>query len=123
MEQGRGERRRGRRISLQAPLLIRRLAQQGAELFQELLTQNVSMAGIYFETDNADAFAMNESVMTSVSIPEIQRREFPFTRLAGRGRVVRVEALAHAQSPERKRIGIAIEFGEDLTALTAIPHR
>ena len=123
MEQGRGERRRGRRISLQAPLLIRRLAQQGAELFQELLTQNVSMAGVYFETDDADAFAMNESVMTSVSIPEIQRREFPFTRLAGRGRVVRINPLPPPQSSERQRFGIALEFGEDLTALTAIPHR
>ena len=77
------------------------------------------MAGVYFETDDGE-FEVNEVVMTSVSIPETQRRGFPFTRLAGQGRVVRVSELA---GDGRKKYGIALEFGNDLTALTSIPSR
>ena len=117
------ERRRGRRISLQAPLLIRRIGTNEPEPFREETISNISLAGIYFETEQPDFYAANEIVMTSVSIPEAHRRAFPFTRLAGRSRIVWVKALPQ-QGPEgRKRVGVAIEFGNDVTALTTIPPR
>ena len=122
MQQGSVERRRGRRIDLQAPLLIRRIGTREPGLFKEQQTQNLGLAGVYFETD--DGFEVNEVVMTSVSIPESQRRGFPFTRLAGQGRVVRVKELAKVSSDgQKKKYGIALEFGNDLTALTSIPSR
>ena len=123
MQSGSAERRRGRRITLQAPLFIRRIGTREPEPFKEETVSNISLAGVYFETEQPDSYAANEVVMTSVSIPESQRREFPFTRLAGRSRVVWIKELPQ-QGPEgRKRFGIAIEFGHNVTALTTIPPR
>ena len=122
MQQGSVERRRGRRIDLQAPLLIRRVGTNKPEPFKEQQTENLGLAGAYFETDE-DGFQVNEAVMTSVSIPESQRRGFPFTRLAGQGRIVRVKELTGLSGGGRKKYGIALEFGNDLTALTSIPSR
>ena len=123
MRWGSIERRRGRRVSLQAPLLIRRISAREPESFKEETTSNISLAGIYFETEQLDSYAPNDVVMASVSVPEAQRREFPFTRLAGRSRVVRVNALPPQEPEGRARFGVAIEFGQDVTALTAIPPR
>ena len=122
MQQGHSERRRGRRIDLQVPLLIRR-TDASNETFDQQVTKNVSLAGVYFETDDHQTFTMNETVIASVSVPESHTREFPFTRLAGRGRVVRIKSLPSESDSGKKRPGIALEFGEDITALTAIPHR
>ena len=123
MPQGSVDRRRGRRANVQAPVLIRRLSAGGPEQAREEMATNISLAGVYFETHAGDAYAVNDVVMTSVSIPASSTREFPFTRLAGRSRVVRVHE--HPQEGSRKgtRCGVALEFGEDLTALTAIPTR
>ena len=117
------ERRRGRRISLKAPLLIRRVGTSAPEPFKEEKIANISLAGIYFETDDPGSYSANDVVMTSVSVPEAQRREFPFTRLAGRSRIVWVRELPQPGPEGRKRFGVAIEFGNDVTALTTIPPR
>lgn len=116
------ELRRGKRASIQAPLLIRRPGAHSAPSREEV-AENVSLAGVYFETEEGHPYASNDIVMASVSVPEERSREFPFTRLAGRGRVVRIEEIAARGESGRKRFGIALEFGEDLTALSAIPSR
>lgn len=113
------DRRRGRRIDLRAPVMIRRLS-EGAAPFTSETCHNVSLAGLYFETDAE--YQVNDLVITSVSIPEAHTRNFPFTRLAGKSRVVRILELT-PQPPQHKRIGVALEFGDDLTALTALPAR
>ena len=123
MEQGRVERRRGRRISLEAPLLIRRAGGRKAEAFKEERTKNISLAGVYFETEEEADYAVNDFVMTSVSIPVSQTRAFPFTRLAGRSRVVRVSELPQEPASARKRCGVALEFSDDFTALAALPQQ
>ena len=117
------ERRRGRRVDLGAPLLVRRLGAREPGTFKELVAQNISLAGVYFETDEEEGFPLNEVFIASVSIPEPHRRAFPFTRLAGPSRVVRVIALPQQVSGEKKRFGVALEFGRDITALTATPPR
>jgi hypothetical protein len=123
MDKSSDERRRWRRVTLEAPLLIRRLNARGSVPEREYRSQDISLAGVYFETEELNTLAVNEVVMTSVSIPEPQRRTFPFTRLAGRGRVVRIKELPLEDDSGRKRFGVAIEFGHDVTALTAIPPR
>ena len=123
MQQGSVERRRERRVNLKVPLLIRRRGLHEAASVHEHVTADVGLAGTYFETEAERAYAVNEEVMASVSIPESQRREFPFTRLAGRSRVVRVRKLPLPQPERDKRIGVALEFGQDMTALTTIPVR
>lgn len=116
------ERRRGRRVNLQAPMLVRRPDGHPAEAGEEHAIGNVSLAGAYFETERPD-YAVNDVLITSIAIPEAERRNFPFTRLAGRGRVVRVQELAPEGSGPGKRFGVALEFGHDVTALTTIPSR
>ena len=123
MPQGSVERRRGRRANVQAPLLIRRYGEGGLQTPKEETTKNISLAGVYFETDEAGAYAVNDVVMASVSVPTASTREFPFTRLAGRGRVVRVNERAQEGSTSSKQFSVALEFGQDLTVLTAIPTR
>lgn len=117
------ERRRGRRVRVEVPLRIRRASGAASEAFRDQTSKDISLAGVYFETDEPDAFAPQDLVVTAVSIPEGQRREFPFTRLSGRGRVVRVQDVSGAGSGGRRRVGVAVEFADDLTALTAIPTR
>ena len=117
MKQGNAERRRGRRVPVQAPLILRTPEQPSP---QEHTVSNVSLAGVYFETEELRSLALDTQVLASISIPEHQRRAFPFTRLAGRGRIVRIDELP-PQDDTPRRYGVALEFGKDLTALTAIP--
>jgi hypothetical protein len=124
MEQRSVERRRGRRIRLQAPLVMRHAGtnQRGAASREEL-TQNLSLAGAYFETPDTNSYTLNDSFIASAAVPESHRREFPFTRLAGSARVVRVTALPPSAAGESARYGVALEFGDDLIALSATPVR
>lgn len=123
MERDGIERRRGRRVSLEveAPLLVWRVGAPPPRRNTELAAKNVSLSGVYFEMDNSETYAVDEVLMTSVAIPESQRRNFPFTRLAGRSRVVRVNELSALKPDEKKRLGVALEFGNDVTALTGTP--
>ena len=121
MNQGGVERRRGRRVPMQASIIVRRVDQP--QPAGEHITQNISLAGTYFEMDGLHDFSVNDQVVASVSIPESERRTFPFTRLAGRGRVVRVSELTPTPPPSATRYGIALEFRQDITALTTIPLR
>lgn len=121
MERASVERRRGRRANIEAPLLIRRSTAQATP--QQEVAKNVSLAGLYFETEEGHPFAGDDIVFASVSIPEERTRDFPFARLAGRGRVVRIHEMSPPDAAGRKRFGIALEFGHDLTALSAIPSR
>ncbi len=116
------ERRRGRRVDLQAPLHVRPAETSASEPFTEHQTKNISLAGVYFETHDGGRYAVNQVLVTSVSVPEAQRREFPFTRIAGLSRVVRVHALSTREAAGPGH-GIALEFGDDVMALTALPTR
>ena len=121
MEQGSVDRRRGRRARVQASLLVRRGATPGTTSVREEVTSNISLAGVYFETEHGDQYTMNEMVTASVAVPDQQTRQFPFRRLSGRTRVVRVNELPSGTPSGRRRFGVALEFGDDVTALTAIP--
>ena len=125
MQQGEVERRRGRRVNLEAPVLVRRSDGGAPQPFQEHKTRNIGLTGVYFEAAaEADhTFSVNDVVTASVSVPESQRRDFPFTRVIARGRVVRVMDVPAQGQHHGKRIGIALEFGNDVTALTALPAR
>lgn len=123
MEGGNIERRRGRRVNLGAPLLIRRLGDGQPGPFKQQVAKNVSLAGVYFETESDERYAINDACIASVSVPEVQRREFPFSRVSGPGRVVRVTELPPQAPSGKKRLGIALEFGDATTALTATPPR
>ena len=122
MAQGSIERRRGRRANVQATILLRR-GHGGPEAARREVATNVSLAGVYFETDDERTYQPNEVMLASVAVPGTQTRAFPFARLAGRGRVVRLQELPSQGTGGKQRIGVALEFGSDLTALTAMPER
>lgn len=122
MEQGSIDRRRGRRVMLEAPLMIRKAGTKELGSFREQTARNISLAGLYFETTDDQVYTVDDQLIASVSIPETGRREFPFTRLAGGGRIVRITEFPE-ESQGKKRRGIALEFGYDLIALTATPPR
>ena len=115
------DRRRGRRVALQVPLFIRRANDAQAVSAQES-TKNVSLAGVYFETAERETYAVGDVLVASVCAGEAQTRGFPFTRLAGRGRVVRVADAPPQEPAGLQRTGVALEFGNDVTALMAIPR-
>ena len=117
------ERRRGRRVELEAPVLIRRAEAHESQNSPEQITKNISLGGLYFETDQTDGYHLNEALTASIAIDESQRREFPFTRLVGPTRIVRVDEVASSTEQGKKQFGIALEFGKDLMALTASPLR
>ena len=115
------ERRRYRRIPLRVRLLVKRTlsAQEGSSEPGE--TKDVSLAGVYFTTATWKQVQPHEVVTVSVAVPRDQTRDFPFSRLAGRARVVRVETIQGEMTGE-PRLGVALEFGDDLTVLTAAPE-
>lgn len=122
MDEARGiDRRRHRRIDLTVPILARRNSEGNGATFKEGVAKNLSLAGLYFTTAGWRALEQDEVMTISVSVPPEKVRNFPFSRLAGRGRVVRVEELAKVAHEGPTLFGIALEFGEDLTVLTAAP--
>jgi len=67
-----------------------------------------------------NASTTQEKLAFSLSIPLEQQRAFPFSRLAGYGRVARAEELPQPDERGRKRLGLALEFGEEV--MTFAPH-
>lgn len=119
MEQRSVDRRRGRRVSVEAPVIIRR--GDTKHVVAEENTKNLSLGGAYFETNASNLYQVNDVVLASVAVPESQTQHFPFSRVAGRGRIVRI--VESDGTDGDKRIGIAVEFGSGITALTAVPAR
>ena len=114
------ERRQHRRLELVVPILTRRF-EQADDLFKEGVTKNLSLAGVYFTTAAWRELTPNDQLAISISVPREKAREFPFSRIAGRGRIIRVEELAKIADNRPRLLGVALEFGEDLTVLTMAP--
>lgn len=107
---------------MRAALIITHIAPRDSDgPKHEEATADVSLAGAYFETEDGSRYTVHDTVMTSVAIPEHEARHFPFRRLSGRSRIVRITELPQQGPSGPRRHGIALEFSEDVTALTAIP--
>lgn len=115
------DRRTERRASVRAPIVLHRNGSQGNNLTEEAVTANVSLGGVYFESPLGADYTTNELVVVSISIPAAEQGKFPFSRLAGRSRVVRVDALPKEEGSDT-RYGVALQFGEHLSVLSGIPE-
>lgn len=115
------ERRRDRRVWFDAPLQVWKEGAPRPQSPKPLVAKNLSLQGLYFETDQKEPYAVDDVVVTSVSIPESLLHTFPFTRLAGRSRVVRVKALSPQESQGPQQAGVALQFFDTMTFLTTIP--
>ena len=122
------ERRQFRRAEIDVPVSIRAVSPQQPS--QPTITgqvKNLSLSGVYCYTTSPCALKPGESVSCTVAIPPEQARLFPFTRIAGRGWVVRMDPILSGrragENPTTDMlIGLAVAFTPDVTALGAVEH-
>ena len=100
--------------------------QAGQAVPQVVQTTDLSLAGVYCSVGQAEQLAqfeqlmrLNQNLTISITVPYDVRDLFPFSRLIGRGRVVRVDQTGHDAS---QLVGVGIEFAENFTVLTATPY-
>ena len=114
---GRYDQRRTHRVKLSVPVhLCPDTAQQeGAGYAYAGRSENLSTGGVYLRTRDGGPFVPGEILQATISIPPASRRVFPFSRIAGSCRVIRVETL----SPTTQEQGLALAFCGNTTFLRA----
>ena len=100
------EKRRFKRLDLTLPMSIRCLSANGKEKMQDGITINVSFNGAYVGDIEVENLKPDDKINISLSVPRDDSRDFPFSRLIGKAKVVRVE-----------KDGVALEFNEDIERL------
>lgn len=122
MMRGEVERRRFRRATIEAPVVIRATDEKGAEVVTGHV-KNVSLAGLLCHVNAPCSLAPGQAVTSSLSVSEEQARLFPFARLLGRGWVTRVEPIVTGKragepaSQDDSPVSVTVAFTPDLTAL------
>ena len=100
------EKRKFKRLGLSLPVKLRCILSNGKEEINNGVTGDISYNGAYVKGINTGNLKLDDKLHMSILIPRDNRDEFPFSRLTGKTRVVRVE-----------RDGIAFEFDEDINRL------
>lgn len=102
------EKRQFKRLDLSLPVTVNRLSSVGSEKkeTQEGTTINISFNGAYISDINIKGIKPEDKLQISLSVPRDETRDFPFSRIVGKARVVRVE-----------KEGFALEFSEDVSRL------
>lgn len=107
------EQRKDKRFEMNLSVLIKGLESE-EKTFRESMSKNISRSGVYFTASEWDIEPQKELIV-SVSIPREKTKIFPFSRLAGRAKVIRVD-----QFGQQRWQGVALEFSDDLTYLAAV---
>ncbi|MDP3722724.1 MAG: hypothetical protein Q8R91_04410 [Candidatus Omnitrophota bacterium] len=116
-----GERRGQRRIQLSAPMEFGKGSGGKGELiyFSSGHSLDVSTSGVRMVTNEPGPFTPGEILAVSIEIPWETRRVFPFSRIVGFGRVLRVEEEPRPEEGGQRHV--ALEFlSHDTTLLGAI---
>jgi len=100
------EKRRFKRLDLSLPMAVRHISEDGKEKTQKGNTINVSFNGAYVVDISIKNIEPKDKLDVSLRVPRDDTRDFPFSRITGKARVVRVE-----------KDGVAIEFTEDVSRL------
>lgn len=116
------ERRRFRRVSLDVPVAIRSLDHSEPPTETTAQVRDISLAGVYCVAKSPCPLQPGESVVCSVSVPPADARAFPFSRVMGKGWVVRVQPLLAGRregdtTDEESVLGVAVAFTRNVTAL------
>ena len=120
------ERRRFRRAEVDVPVAIRPGgAGSASAALIEGQVKDISLAGFYCYMKAPCALKPGDMVSCSMTIPQEQARWFPFTRVVGKGSVMRIEPVpmgrrAGDTPSEEELVGAAIAFTPDVTALGSI---
>ncbi len=100
------EKRRFKRLGLSLPMKLRRVANDGKAKTAEGITINVSYNGAYVADIDIKDIKPHDNLHISISVPRDDARDFPFSRITGEAKVVRVD-----------KEGVALEFNEDVSRL------
>ena len=100
------EKRKFKRLGMSIPIALRHVTSDGKEQRMEGLTSDVSYNGAFVRDVASKSLKLDDSLQISLTVPRDNTRDFPFSRLIGKARVVRVE-----------RDGVAFEFNEDINRL------
>lgn len=120
------ERRRFRRAGLDVEVAIRLLGTEDGSASTILgRIRDLSLAGFYGHVKAPCSLKVGDLAMCSVAIPPEQSRWFPFTRITGKGSVVRLDSVPQGRrlgdSPnDEPLMGVAVAFAPDVTALGSI---
>ena len=114
------ERRRQPRVRLMVPVLCGKAAgpERGRDLPHRGWSKDLSAEGVYALLREGNVMVPGEVVAVDVEIPWESRRAFPFSRIAGTARVVRVDHLPAASN--NPAWGVALSFCSDITKLGAM---
>ena len=113
-------RRRHRRVRLAVPIRLGKGAVGAGERRDDPtgLSRDLGTGGVYLTTSEPGPFVPGEVLKVSMCIPWEMRRRFPFSRIAGLCRVVRVEQVPISQEI---LTGLALAFcGDHMTMLGAV---
>ena len=99
------EKRRSKRLDLSLPVNIRYASGDGEKALKGI-TINVSFNGAYLTDINLENIKPEDKINISISVPRDDTRDFPFSRLIGKAKVVRVNDE-----------GVAVDFDEDISRL------
>ena len=100
------EKRRYKRLNLSLPMMLRRLTGEGKEEAIEAMTSNVSYDGVCVIDVDLKNIKPNDNLHITLSVPRDDSRDFPFSRITGKARVVRAEGET-----------CGLEFSEDVSRL------
>ena len=125
MKAGGVERRRARRAELEVPIEIRPHITPEQSTPPPVIgnVKNVSLTGVYFHVKTPCALQTGEQVTCSIHIPPEHSRWFPFTRILGKGWIMRSEPVpvgrraGESPSDQEQILGLAVSFSPDVTAL------
>jgi c-di-GMP-binding flagellar brake protein YcgR len=105
--QSRIDRRRHERVNVSFPFVIRKLRAGAEEFRQEFIAKDISAAGLFFHAPRRFPFRPGDEVSVNISPPENVGDTFPFSRLFGKAKVVRIEDLLVKGEGE---VGVALGF-------------
>ncbi|PIQ83998.1 MAG: hypothetical protein COV75_04340 [Candidatus Omnitrophica bacterium CG11_big_fil_rev_8_21_14_0_20_63_9] len=102
-------RRRFPRVKLAVPVQIGRRGQAaaGGVSKQAVASIEVSPGGLYVTTEEGERFVLGEIVAVSLIIPWQLRNLFPFSRIVGSCRVVRVDTAATPNAAGKQAVALA----------------
>lgn len=100
------EKRRSKRLDLSLPITVKRASGKEKAELHSAVTINVSYNGAYVVDIGLKNIKPEDHLNVSISVPREEARDFPFSRLTGKAKVVRVE-----------KQGVALEFGEEMSRL------
>ncbi len=100
------EKRKFKRLGLSLPVKLRQALSDGKEKTSNGISSNISYGGVYIKDINAAGMMPGDTLGISILVPRAFTKEFPFSRLIGKARVVRAEGNS-----------AALEFNKDIHRL------